>query len=83
MQVAKLAGIPAAVIKAAQSKLAGLEKSAPQVNSSPSVAPAQPDMFAVADDHPAVESLKDINPDELSPREALDALYAMKKMLDQ
>jgi DNA mismatch repair protein MutS len=30
----------------------------------------------------AVESkLKDIDPDQLSPKEALDALYALKKLL--
>jgi DNA mismatch repair protein MutS len=27
------------------------------------------------------EALKGINPDDLSPREALDALYALKKTL--
>jgi DNA mismatch repair protein MutS len=28
------------------------------------------------------EALKGINPDDMTPREALDALYALKKQLD-
>ena len=45
----------------------------------------QPDLFASAPPppeppHPALEALRDLNPDELSPREALDKLYELAKL---
>ena len=44
----------------------------------------QPDMFAMAAEPSKVElSLTDINPDDLSPRQALDALYALKALLEK
>ena len=36
---------------------------------------------AEAEAHPALEQLAGIDPDSLTPREALDALYALKGML--
>jgi DNA mismatch repair protein MutS len=52
------------------------------------VDPLQPDLFAQGDaepaepvPHPAVEQLAAIDPDSLTPREALDALYALKGLL--
>jgi DNA mismatch repair protein MutS len=52
----------------------------------------QPDLFAqpvpaarqsapVVD--PLLDKLRTLDPDALTPREALDALYALKKLLDQ
>ena len=79
VQVAKLAGMPAGVLSHARSILAALE--AKQTD-----AQAQVDLFAPP---PPVESpstsavenlLADIDPDALSPREALDALYQLKKL---
>jgi DNA mismatch repair protein MutS len=34
----------------------------------------------VAPLHPVVEALADVDPDALSPREALDVLYRLKKL---
>jgi DNA mismatch repair protein MutS len=79
IQVARLAGMPAAVVNQARHTLEALELHATQ-------AQAQVDLFAAA---PATESIaesaveawaKAINPDELSPREALEALYQLKKL---
>jgi DNA mismatch repair protein MutS len=47
---------------------------------------AQADLFAAAEPtapppHPAVEALGDLDPDALSPREALDKLYELKRLL--
>lgn len=39
--------------------------------------PAEPNTI-----HPAIEQLNEINPDELTPRAALDALYQLKALLD-
>ncbi|MDD2878833.1 MAG: DNA mismatch repair protein MutS [Rhodoferax sp.] len=79
IQVARLAGMPAAVLNHARHTLAALESQASQSQ-------AQVDLFA---EPPAIESvassaldtaLSAINPDELSPREALEALYRLKKI---
>ena len=83
LQVAKLAGIPVHVIKDASEKLRVLEQESSQLEhksakkSGPQ--PYQDDMFAPqVKANPAIAALADINPDELTPRQALDALYALK-----
>ncbi len=79
IQVARLAGMPAAVLNHAQHALAALETHA-------SASQAQVDLFAAAPaqsrpETSAVESeLERIDPDSLSPREALEALYRLKKI---
>jgi DNA mismatch repair protein MutS len=79
IQVARLAGMPAAVVNQARHALAALETSA-------SESQAQVDLFAApptpeASSPSAVEArLAEIDPDALSPRDALDALYALKKL---
>jgi DNA mismatch repair protein MutS len=84
IQVAALAGIPGSVVRAAKRQLREFEQRA-------SVNPLQPDLFATSpapepepppsEGHPALESLRTIDPDSLSPREALEALYALKSQL--
>jgi len=79
IQVARLAGMPAAVVNHARHALENLEANASETQ-------AQVDLFAAppaaaASAPSAVESrLAEIDPDALSPREALDALYALKKL---
>ncbi len=87
LQVAKLAGVPSDVIQRAQRKLAELEatksptaKNEPvSVESPPMTQPVQPTLFAETP-HIAVETLRQIDPDELSPRQAMELLYKLKKM---
>jgi DNA mismatch repair protein MutS len=82
LQVAQLAGIPATVIHNARSKLAQLEHQEvrTQLASKPTSKPQQTDLFAHGPS--AVErKLGNTNPDELSPREALELLYALKKLM--
>ena len=80
IQVARLAGMPAAVLNQARHTLDALETQATKTH-------AQVDLFAAAPAAQelavsAVEScLATINPDALSPREALDALYSLKKLI--
>ena len=86
IQVAALAGIPAAVVRAARKQLREFEQRA-------AVDPLQPDLFAQdfspateytaqePEAHPVLEQLASIDPDSLTPREALDALYALKGLL--
>ena len=81
IQVAALAGIPNTVVRAARKQLREFEQRA-------AVDPLQPDLFAQghpepaeAEPHPAIEQLTALDPDSLTPREALDALYALKALL--
>ncbi|NIB39693.1 DNA mismatch repair protein MutS [Pseudomaricurvus alkylphenolicus] len=49
---------------------------------SPSPAnPFQGDMFGSGEPHPALEQLEDLDPDNLTPRQALEQLYALKQTL--
>ncbi len=81
IQVAKLAGVPVQVVNHARAALERLETQQQATQS-------QVDLFAeptqaamVSGASSAVESaLETINPDNLSPREALDALYKLKKL---
>ncbi|GAB3091028.1 DNA mismatch repair protein MutS [Aestuariicella hydrocarbonica] len=43
--------------------------------------PFQGDMFGASAPHPAIEALDEIDPDDLSPRQALEQLYALKKLI--
>ena len=80
LQVAALAGIPKSVLASAKRKLTQLEKQ--NVDAGPQV-----DMF-VADElpeaplHPAVSALEILDPDDLTPKQALEALYRLKVLLN-
>ncbi len=79
LQVAALAGVPVTVIRAARNRLAELERMAP---------PVQPDLFASppaspptpVSTHPAVQLIRDCDPEQLTPRAALDLVYQLKGM---
>ena len=81
IQVARLAGMPSSVLNHAKHALTALETDAQNTR-------AQVDLFAEPPEaidtgpSPLQAKLAQINPDALSPREALDALYALKKLLD-
>jgi DNA mismatch repair protein MutS len=90
IQVAKLAGLPAPVIARAKSVLAKLEaQDRGQTTRAlaedlplfavPSRAAAEPAPPSEAEK--LIEAVKALHPDEMSPREALDALYALKAKL--
>ncbi|WP_297361606.1 DNA mismatch repair protein MutS [Thauera sp.] len=80
IEVAALAGIPATVIRDAKRRLRALENR--EIDAGP-----QADLFAAlpeAEDaplsHPVLTELADIDPDALTPREALERLYALKRL---
>ncbi|MDP2824926.1 MAG: DNA mismatch repair protein MutS [Sulfuritalea sp.] len=78
VQVAALAGMPPAVVREARRRLTLLEN-----REAGSL--VQPDLFASAPPlpeppHPALDALRDVNPDELSPREALEKLYQLARL---
>ena len=82
LQVARLAGVPEPVIKAAKKHLKKLEQESIQQK-------PQLDLFATTPDtpeeipsiHPVISILDEISPDELSPKQALELLYQLKKTL--
>jgi DNA mismatch repair protein MutS len=82
LQVAKLAGIPNAVIAAAKRKLTELESGAlaPVANTNLN-APLQPDLF-VAAEHPLLERVRKLDPDNLNARQALELLYELKGLVE-
>jgi DNA mismatch repair protein MutS len=77
LHVAQLAGVPAAVIADAAARLRRLE-SLPRVDAPASA--AQQEMFTRND--PVAEELRRANPDELSPRAALELIYRWRRMLE-
>ncbi len=92
IQVAKLAGLPDAVIDRASEVLAALEKSETGAgspahelaNDLPLFAAARPSSARPATTEPsaAEAALRDLHPDDLTPRDALDALYRLRDLLD-
>ena len=95
LQVAKLAGVPRDVIDLAKQQLQQLEAknhlaqntatealdpASPQAESHNKDAP-QADFFTSEINHQLQERLKQITPDDLSPKEALNLLYELKKLL--
>lgn len=88
IHVAKLAGLPAAVIARAETLLSQLEQQhnkprgritaeLPLFAQAPPVVAPEP----VATINPALEQLIKTNPDELTPKQALELLYALKGMM--
>jgi DNA mismatch repair protein MutS len=79
VQVARLAGMPAAVVRQARAALEALESRA-------QAGQAQVDLFApppvasAAEPSAIEQALGAIEPDSLTPREALDALYRLKSL---
>jgi len=85
LQVAQLAGIPAAVIGQARDKLRQLESERAQALSergqSALESPAETKTAQSAANHPALERLRDLDPDSVSARDALGILYELKARL--
>ncbi|EIM03096.1 DNA mismatch repair protein MutS [Rhodanobacter thiooxydans] len=82
LQVAALAGLPKSVIADAKRTLAELERGMHQHASAPTPAgepSAQLGLFAPAQPSAAERMLEDIDPDALTPREALELLYRLKR----
>lgn len=80
LQVAALAGIPRSVIESARAKLLTLENQQKSVSQSNNMN-TQIDLFQTPTNHALLDQLKAIDPDELSPKEALNALYTLKGLV--
>ena len=75
LHVAALAGVPPQVIEQAREKLQLLE------NGRQEMAPDTEAQLSLFEAHPLEKMLQQARPDELTPRQALDLIYTMKKMI--
>jgi len=95
LQVAQLAGVPQPVIRAARKHLAWLEQQSADATPTPQMdlfaAPATPlddemevpapmQTQVMGESSAALDALEEIDPDNLSPRDALEALYRLKTL---
>ncbi len=85
LQVAALAGIPRPVIEEARLRLRQLEDHAGEQHNA---ATGQMSLFREAvpppaPPHPVLQRLSELDPDDLSPRQALEALYRLRDLLDK
>ncbi len=92
IQVAKLAGLPAAVLARAEEVLAALEKG--QASGGDTAARLADDLPLFAASRPRAagagrrpptaleEALSEIRPDELSPRQALELIYRLRALAE-
>ncbi|HEX3990084.1 MAG TPA: DNA mismatch repair protein MutS [Acetobacteraceae bacterium] len=90
VHVAELAGVPAQVVRRAASLMAAMEKHGGPLAKSASLqalplfaATAEQEEEAPAFDElaPLRDALNEINPDNMSPKQALDALYRLKTLV--
>jgi DNA mismatch repair protein MutS len=83
VQVAKLAGMPASLVRQARATLEALEAKARAGDAQVDLfaAPPEPaETAAAAEPSPLDAALAAVDPDALTPREALDALYRLKAL---
>jgi DNA mismatch repair protein MutS len=81
LQVAQLAGVPKQVIAVAKQKLRELEKGVTPAQQSTTNASTQMDMLVEID--PVRLALSAVNPDDLTPKQALELLYRLKSLEQQ
>ncbi|PSU32601.1 DNA mismatch repair protein MutS [Photobacterium lutimaris] len=85
LAVASLAGVPKSVIKRAKFKLQQLEASGHQQAVTPSTNSQEPiveqQLSLLPEPSEVEEALARINPDEMTPRQALDELYRLKALM--
>ena len=83
LQVAALAGIPKNVLRRARFQLSKLEKDdsdSPQMGLFTTYEEPEPELEP---DNPVLDKLDDIDPDELTPRAALELIYKLKALNDR
>jgi DNA mismatch repair protein MutS len=85
LEVAGLAGVPGTVVRAARKRLAELEEhglaAGPQGNLFGGAAKDAPSASSL-EEHPVFKQLRELDPDALTPREALELVYQLRRKLD-
>jgi DNA mismatch repair protein MutS len=80
LQVAALAGVPGDVIRAAKRQLLKLEQNSAAQNPQGDLFDRKPEP-PEPEEHPLLAALRDLQPDDLSPKEALERIYQLKKLV--
>jgi DNA mismatch repair protein MutS len=83
LQVAALAGLPKTVVRQARARLAELEqqgRDAPSISMTAQALDAPQQIGLFAPSSAALEALAALEPDELTPKQALEALYRLKSL---
>jgi DNA mismatch repair protein MutS len=83
VQVARLAGMPASLIRQARATLEALEAKALSGQAQVDLFAAPPAPAALPEPSPLAQALAAVEPDTLAPREALDTLYRLKALLKE
>ena len=83
VQVARLAGMPAALIRQARATLEALEAKAAAGHAQVDLFAAPPAEQAAPEPSRVEAALAAVDPDALTPREALDALYRLKSLQNE
>ena len=78
LQVAQLAGIPKSVVQQAKLKLMQLKNEEYKHNS---LSTDQSDLFSITEPHPAIQKLLEVEPDNMTPKQAQDFLYLLNKLV--
>ncbi|MEQ1589158.1 MAG: DNA mismatch repair protein MutS [Gallionella sp.] len=81
LQVAALAGVPNDVIRAAKKQLLKLEQNSAAQNPQGDLFDKKPVVIEEPEEHPLLQTLRDLQPDEMSPKEALEKIYQLKKLV--
>lgn len=81
LHVASLAGVPEAVIRHARGYLESMEQRT--VEPATQQPTPQLGLFQGAAESPAVERLRDTDPDDCTPKQALELLYRLKRDIDE
>ena len=81
LQVAALAGLPRPVIAAARRYLSALESQSPPPATAAAALEQPRQMGLFAEPSAAERALREIDPDELTPKAALEALYRLRALL--
>ena len=91
LQVAKLAGVPQPVLSIAEDRLMQLEQTGHAAETTPHTTPGaglpeplQSDLFTPKPKHErTIQALLRIDPDQLTPRDALETLYSLRDSLER
>ena len=80
LQVAALAGVPRNVVDQAKNKLLELENQTASHISHAQQAPLQFELFPAQDHSALTDAVNKLAPDEMTPKQALEALYHLKEL---
>ena len=81
LQVAALAGVPNSVIRSAKKQLRLLEQNSAAQSPQGDLFDHKAEETEEAEEHPLLTALREVKPDEMSPKEALEKLYQLKKLV--